>query len=158
MKSLHKTIIFSAFALFFAFGTTLNAQNCACTTNGPLKGYLGDIIVKASQAQGNAQQIATFASNGNTNQLANKISQLGDDMTEIAAIGQQIASVPYSDRSLLMEISALSSGFNADISTFNLILSSNNTEIVVLANTLRDSLNLHKGQASDLRVGICCRD
>lgn len=158
MKALHKTIFFSVIALFFAFGSTLNAQNCACTTYGPLKASLGDLIVAASQAQGTAQQVSTFASNGNANQLANKISKLSGEMNDIQAIGSQIARSPIIDRILYLEIRNLSEGFSGDVIAFSAILRADNAGIVIIADALRESLNRHKGDASEIRVGICCRD
>ena len=158
MKVLHKTVFFSALALFLAFGARLNAQNCGCTTYGPLKASLGELVVAASRAQGTAQQVSTFASNGNANQLARKITKLSNEMSDIQTIGNQIVQFPVSDRLIYLEMRNLSEQFSGDVAAFNAIYRANNAGIVVIADALRASLNAHKGGASEIRIGICCRD
>lgn len=156
MKSLRNTILFSAFAFLMVLGSGLRAQN-APDEYDIMKGYLGDYIVLASQAEGECQQVTTFARNGNLNSLWSSAGSLSRSMSEIGLTNMEMGRRFVPDRLILNSVRDLVAGINDDISAWAAAQRADVPTMGTIASALRESLREHRGHAQEIRVAICCR-
>lgn len=157
MKTIRFTILINAFAILFAFGSNLRAQN-APDNYDILKGYLTDYIVLASQAEGTCQQIETFANNGNTNQLNIRIGNLIRAASEMNLIQMESARISVPNSGIMSGLLNLLAGIEADVNMVSAFQRATTQGIAVIASVLRESIREHKGNAQEVRIAICCRE
>lgn len=143
--------------LVLLLGTNANAQ-CFEQCND-VSDKLQEIHVLAAQAQGTAQQVYTFASNGNQNQLFDRITRLSGEISDLAQANRELVTIPGLDRLSLHYVQPLKVEFETiEIIYLDLVSSSSNAGKAAGAAALRDALNAHKGTATDKRTGLCCRE
>lgn len=154
MKTIQKSILFGLFALMMVFSVSAKAQGNSQYPE--LKAQLTDFIAIAAQAQGTANQVETFATNGNTNQLSNRIAELSSEISSLQTIASQTLRNPITNRLDYTWLSGFVSSFNADMRIFASIYGADNNTIAFIAGRLRERISHHRGEAQEIRVALCC--
>lgn len=153
MKTFGKIILSTLFVLIFSMGAKAQCFSGCSNINGKLQ----DIHVLGSQAQGTAQQVYTFATNGNYNQMMDRIFRLEIQLSEISQAGREINPLLVEDRMLYIQLTTLVRGIEgARMDWSSAVSSGDNTQIAAGAARLRDSLDSHRGEAQEIRVALCC--
>jgi hypothetical protein len=124
---------------------------------------LTDFNVTASQAQAKAQQVATFASNGNMPQFEAKLADLQRDIAELDGITSALLSARVPDRSYSHSLINLRVDVMASGNVFSRLGSGPWSTAVVgsigaVAVGFREAMERHKGTAQEIRVALCCAD
>lgn len=155
MKKFSKILLAGFLVIFLG----MQAQAQCFEQCDVLSGKLQDMHVLAAQAHGTAQQVYTFANNGNNNQLQDRITRLNGQLNQISQTGRDIISLPINNRILFLEMRELTTEFEAIRGAWLAISNSGNTtRIATGAGQLREDLAAYKDQPSEKRVGLCCRE
>ena len=155
MKKFSK-ILLSGF-LFILLSMQAQAQ-CFEQCDG-LSDKLQDMHVLAAQAHGTAQQVYTFANNGNQNQLLDRITRLNGQLNQLSQTGRDIVSLPINDRILFLEMRELATEFEAIRGAWMTVSNAGNTtRIAAGASQLREDLAAFRGGPSEKRMGLCCME
>ena len=155
MKSVRNAFLFSAIALFLTIGSSLRAQNAQADIDA-MKDLMTEYNVLASEAQALAQQVETFANNGNMNQLMNRMGGLSRSVSEINLIKMEGARLVIPDANIMSEIRLLFSEIDGDAALWASSGRANIEAVGGIAAALRERLNDHKGHAHEIRVALCC--
>lgn len=153
MKTFSK-IVSIAMAMLF-IGTTAKAQcfeQCQA-----MSGKLQEIHVLTSQAQGTAQQVYTFASNGNFNQMIDRMARLSNEMGQISRSTNELITLPGMDRLSIAYVQPLKVEMEALVIIHLSVASGGSTtQIGNAAAILRERLLEYRGRVDEKRVAICC--
>lgn len=143
--------------LTILFGLTANVSAQNNRDYEVLLGDLTEVITLCSQAQGDAQQVATFAANGNLNQLRSELEQLNFKIGQITRITGTMMNNSIPDRITYFELARSVSLWETSRSAWDAGQSGRPEEIEAAAIELRAALDRHKGTANEIRIAICCR-
>lgn len=157
MKTISNSIL-TAFLAVICFASVSAQGNNNNSTYDLLIADATEIIVLCSQISGDVQQLMAFSNNGNSNQLARRVSDINDGMADLNNAAEMMASRPIINRAIAAEVGRLvdaTQNRNFDWrQVTNAVNTNNNAAVQDMGNVMRTGLFGLKGLSQEVRQEV----